>query len=1290
MYKPNNKKMLTVLIAVAMIFSAFAILSFAAEPAYAAASGTVSYTPTTVTAAQVESSYAEIGTTGVYTPIIAASGGTFGSGSTVYFYWSTTDSSAGLIPTATGGTSLTYAFSTGLGANQVSLSNTVLTPNTAWSSTVALTGGETLYLLASDTAFTSTTPPSGAQFASSSPFTVTVPHTLAPTLLLSSTATGTATNHISVASGGKVYVSGSGYSSGATSATIYFNYDGSSQILGTVSISAGAIVVTALTVPTAMPELPSPGYYGLVAAANSGETADAALEITPAVTFTPNVVGNTAGQVISISGTGFLPNGYIQTNNAIASPTETNAQVQVGADGSFTVSVTTTGSLSSPPATVPITVNEYSTPTSTSVITSAVGHVYTSAPSYNAMTVLLTLAGSSSGSYISGSTGHFEALDFPASTSFELMVGPVAAESFTTNAVGGFAGSFVIPATLPYVSSGYTVTAVNAAMGLYAQTPATLTIDPNATVSMLSPGYSYLPSGYLEDETGTSTFVVSGTGFGADLPIAIVSSSGGSSGQVSLYFSPSSTLFTSGATDMFILPAGKAHTNLNGSFNVTILLDANGDSVFAMSTLVTLTAYTSTVAATTINAFKEYVSPSITVSATGSGVSGQAGASYTSTNLDIITVSSASLLPSEKYSLMFGSSVITTFTTTTTGAIGTTTGISVSPAPLPATGSIAFVVPSLSSGYYPINFALSGSNIAIADPVSSFFLITNAGSNPTVVVQDVGGFYTGAPAVAGLGVGSSASDVVGDTINVFAYNFPAGSNTFKFFGADSILPATGPTAYTATGAYLESSGGAVTIPAVPGGSYLISAEASNSVSGPQVAAPSNAAIFTVIGYLTGTSYISEAGVYGYETTVGASVTFGATGLAPNTNYVGVFNGQVLLNSNGVPITYLTDSMGSLSSQSFTVPNVYASQTNGFSLYNFSLAPFYSQKTLVTTANVAVDFPSTITISPDPQAFPGEMVSFTWTPTTEPSLTSTSSIDVTVYLNNLAYTTVLGTFVYSSPASTSYIEGAFNMPNGVPNTIFALSFGWSYSFGSDSVLGSTLGSSTLSQSYIGTSMAPIELVNGTGASVVSISAAGIASIITSSVDQALAVPLSELSANITALHGDIATITTSFGTMTATLQAINATVASIESGQVVVMTKLGSIETSLASLNASLTAFNGNVAMINTTLGQVQTSLSSIGTQVTANANGIATIKTDLGTVQGQIVSTNGNISTIKTSLGTLTANVSTVQKQTSGFPTLEIFLIVIIVLVLITLVVAFLAVSAANKAARRATEEKKQ
>ncbi|MEM3845980.1 MAG: hypothetical protein QXU98_09790, partial [Candidatus Parvarchaeota archaeon] len=125
MFKPNNKKMLTVLIAVAMIFSAFAILSFAAQPAYAtSSSGIVTYNPTTL---GVRSSSGS----DLIPTVAFVSGGTFSSGSTVYFYLSTTDSSSGLVSLdAIGNTTLTAASPTSLNQAVTFSSSFPVTPGT--------------------------------------------------------------------------------------------------------------------------------------------------------------------------------------------------------------------------------------------------------------------------------------------------------------------------------------------------------------------------------------------------------------------------------------------------------------------------------------------------------------------------------------------------------------------------------------------------------------------------------------------------------------------------------------------------------------------------------------------------------------------------------------------------------------------------------------------------------------------------------------------------------------------------------------------------------------------------------------------------------------------------------------------------------------------------------------------------------------------------------------------------------------------------------------------------------
>ena len=1265
MYKPNNKKILTVLIAVAMIFSALAVLSLAAEPAYAA-TPSITFTPSELTAAQTGKP-SEIGTTGVYNPTIATTSQISDSSSaTIYFYWSTSSSLTG-IPSS----EAYYYSATPSVAGQTYIStDTVLTPSSSALNGPTFTAGESAYLIASTQ---SSSPTSAVGYGV---FTVS---SLAPTLDL---AGGTSA---SAAAGSTISVSGSGYNTSATSVTLYFNYSGSSVVLGTVSLKAGSIASNQkITVPTNMPELTSPGYYAIVALDSSpGETAVAALEITPAVTFSPNVIGTSAGQVISVTGNGFQASGWIQLNSATASITETNSAVQVGSDGSFSVTMTTTATVTSITS---VTIKEYSTQTGGSSIASASAYVYPSTPGYSAMTVELASSASSlpssANSEVSGAmTAYFVAINFPANTALELTVGPISVLSFTTNSNGGYAGTYIVPTGLP--AGAYTVTAINSGEGLSAQTTAQLTLSGAFSVSSLTPGYSYLPSGYLEGETGSSSFAVSGTGFGAGESIVVAYSGTGTASEVTL-------LFASGLSGDFQIAQTSPATALNGSFNVTVdIIDNTG---LTANTAVSLSVYDgTTLIPSSVTAFVAYVSPTVTIDTGPTATSTSLlGAPSSSSSPDYILVTSNTLLPSTTYTLMFGTSDVTSFTTTSSGAI---TGKGLNGAPTPTSG-IEFPVPSVSSGYYPINLALSGGAISIANPLASFFLVTVSGGTPTVVVQDTGAVT--APAPAGQAVGSSASDTAGDTISIFAYNFPAGSTAITLFSADKLFTAissgTGYASDTSGGAYATGTNfGGITVGTEPAGSYLVSAYAT-SAGATVYAAPSNSAVYTLIGSFNAAKYTVD---------VGQKESFSANGLAPNTNYVLLFNGMDITPSSS---PYTSDSSGAISTTTFTVPYVSSNLTLGYSYYSLQLAPISNPTSAaaVASAKVKVEANTAITLSTSSQyAFPGQLVQFTVNALTAPSnfvFPSGSSPGPIQYFANISLN---GTLIATVPATfqtgsggTTYLNGSFINPNNAPGSYYLITFtGYEQVSSLTSTGGSVTGGSIVQLALGNSQSGFFGLVSGNGALLTGISPAEIATLeaaINSTVSTSLNVPIADLNAAITSINGAVAKLKTTVGNITTDLSTINATVASIQKGMVLVQTDLGSISTSLASLNASLVAFNGNVVMINTTLGQVQTSLSSIGTQVTANGNGIATVKTDIGTVQGQITSTNGNITAIHTALGDLNATVNKISTSTTGIPTLEIFLIVIIVLVLITLVLAFLAVSAANKAARRATEEKKQ
>ena len=147
----NIKRGLTIAISLIMLVSVLLVISPASS---ATASGSVSYTPTVFSA-------------GVQT-LTVASGGTFGSGSTVYFYISTTTSSAGIIGS--------YVGSYTLAGGTTTLSNShfkIIIPS-------SIAPGS-YYLLASDS---SSPTSSSAQFTSPALITVS---SLSPIFSISGT-----------------------------------------------------------------------------------------------------------------------------------------------------------------------------------------------------------------------------------------------------------------------------------------------------------------------------------------------------------------------------------------------------------------------------------------------------------------------------------------------------------------------------------------------------------------------------------------------------------------------------------------------------------------------------------------------------------------------------------------------------------------------------------------------------------------------------------------------------------------------------------------------------------------------------------------------------------------------------------------------------------------------------------------------------------------------------------------------------------------------------------------------
>ena len=1252
MSKTNTKKMLTVMISIAMVFSALAILSFAATPAFATATGTVTYNPTTFGESLSGSTY-------TMTPTyVTANGGTFNSGSTVYFYISSTTSASGV---NTG--SLTAALPFGeasigsvtLSGGSTTLSNTVVKLFTSVSGTHDYSG--TWYILASD----------GATFSVNNQFTVAGQITVVTSqpsieVYLSDGATqAVGSNALNV--GGTGIVKGTGFDSGA-SVTVYLSYAGGTTLVTTTASNTGSIKAS-FTVPAVSGTVDTSGNviasgsYNVIALETNtlsgsysvgGVTADSTMDVGPAVTVAPASTNGNSGSVFTITGSGFVAGETIAAST-ISSVSDSikigttyvyNSLVTVGSDGSFTVSVTTISALSSTgPVSVVIVTGS---PTQTDTFTDA---VYVSVPNTAALGFSFydAYSASSTAGQPNDSPVYATVWNFPAGTSVTVALGGVTLGTVTTDSNG----YGVLTTSIPAMSYGQYTPTASTSSGFYKQTSAFYVnslyyVNDSAGNTMTtSTPFEYVPyDGSLTvvayGLSPLQTYTVTDTGTGGDVISngVVVSLNVGSYNSASTAFYPA----LNGTLIFTYQPYYASSYSSSITTGTSKLAEFTSGDVYSSGT----TTDTAT-SNTAIADYKEIGGAGVSVS---TATTRTQGTIYSATSSQSVTAALSNLIPigstvypteSTSYSLYLDSSLVsvslssggTSSSSFTAGSGGTVT--------------VYFTEPSSSAGMQFVNVTYKGST------GSSYLGSGNLISSTAATSTGLYASYT----------------LKTQSLLIAGFGFVAGESFQLWY-------------MTYTGAVEINSGS-------------ITADANGAVSASVSLLHEPAGTYGVFVKRTGYSAVSSVSytVSPYFKSLGGGyVTYGSSmgtvtayGLQPSTYY------ELLLSGTYVD-EQLSDSSGTWS-YAETVPLIAAGT------HSLTLGLASSASTPVVSQSFTVIANSKLVLSTSSQyAFPGQLVQFSASTFTAPPLDLTTTGPTTI--EYFAQISLNGTLIATVPASLSSgtLSGSFINPNNAAGSYYYITItGYEQIGSANSALGGSLTSGSIIQAAL--SGGPVSdffgLVSGNGALLTGISASEIATLeadINSSVSTSLTVPIAQLNAAITSINGAVATLKTTVGNITTDLSTINATVRSIESGQVTVLTDLGSISTSLASLNASLVAFNNNVVTINTTLGQVVTSLGSIQTQVTANGNGIATVKTAVGTIQGQIVSTNGNVSTIKTSLGTLTTSVGNVSKQTQGFPTLEIFLIVIIVLVLITLVISFLAVSAANKAARRATEEKKQ
>ena len=1209
MSKTNTKKTLTVMISIAMVFSALAILSLTATPAFAA-TGTITSNPTNlaITGGNLEST------------IVVFNGGTFNSTATITFYIGTT---------AAFSTNYKLTGSVTLPAGATTMSNTVVTLS---SSGLSLTAG-TWYIAATDhisaTAFTT---PEAVTLTSVSP---------------SFTAVGT-TNV-----GTSQELTGSNFDASA-SVAVYLDYAGYSVVIGTTTTDSSGAFDFYATIPAL-----AQGTYNLVAQETNslstsftegGITADSSMTIAPAITITPGSTDGAAGAAFTIVGSGFASGDSIAASSPGSSSTGSDitiggsdtyfSAITVASDGSFTASVTTISSIAS---TAGGGKSVVITDLSSSPVTFT-NYVYVSVPDPAALGFIFGVTATVSGVYNVGGAVTTAVWNFPADTSVSIYLGSVLVGTATTDS-NGF-GKLPSTTTVPAIPASTSGTAYNAyattSVGLVKEVPSAANTTIKSDYQVTDPSNSMMTSSSVESFPSTGNYIVSA--FGLD-PTATYSWT--DSVAALSTSSPSVVKVTAGS---YSSSTGDFTPAANGTLNFTyapaFTTPAAGSAATASFTLEN-TVSSIDVAAYHTYTFEYSTITLVSVSSPGYFNNQGAGTSGLSFTQSGFITAGSTIYPgnTSKYNVYIGSNELT---------IGGVTAISTSTLATLAT----YTNPSLTSGVYNLSVVYNG------QPISSAIF-----TEPIII--SAGGTSLTSGGIA-LELNSAQSKYV-----LVGYGFD-GSDTIT----GGYMSSTGYTAWTFTttlssstnGVFITSNGPAYPLNDVSGTYY---AYATASLSGSTNTVSTS---YTVSPSLTISSPSTSSGP------IDTVITGYATGLQSQANY------DVYLGSNYIT-TLTSTATGAIGSSGSPSTLVSASDFPLVPAGKYTLSLDSSgTTTAVASATFTVKANSDLTLGTSSQyAFPGQIVTFSATGFSLP----TPFVTAGGTLHYFAQIALNGTIIATVPAtlSSTTLYGAFENPNNVSTAYYKLTItGYAQASTLTSSAGSITDGGFAQEALTGSVSDFFGLVSGNGALLTGITSSEIAILeadINSTVSTSLTVPISQLNAAITSINGAVATLKTTVGNITTDLSTINATVASISSGQALVLTDLGSISTSLASLNASLVAFNNNVVTINTTLGQVVTSLGSVQTQVKANANGIATVTTDIGTVQGQIVSQNGNITTVKTSLGTLTANVSKVQSQTSGFPTLEIFLIVIIVLVLITLVISFLAVNAANKAARRATEEKK-
>ncbi len=1135
-----RRRIFSVLLAIFMVSSIFLIITTTAAPA-SAASGSISMDPVTF----AHSSTATIA---------LVNGGTFGSGSTVKFYASSTT-------TFTSSNTVVATYVLTSGTTSLSNANVSFDPN-------LLTSGS-YYIAASDD--------SGSSFTGSVAITVTSQN---PSISVSKST---------VTPGSTETVTGSGFDSGSTLA-LYLNYPSGTTLVSSFAVSELNTGVS-FTVPNDLPGSASGTKYYVVAqetsasSVNYGITADTSFLLTPSVTVSPLSINGASSSTFSVSGYGF-PAGKSFSASTSSTPVGTIQFAGVDAinpafvsdnAGSFTVTVSGLSSaisLSAYNGVQEITVHD-----SASTAYSNVGTVIVSQSDPALTGFSFAVTATTGSTYNVNDAAVATVWDFPASQTVTFWMGNTEVGTLTTDSNGAGQLATVVPA-LP--GGTYTPLATSSASSL-------TTSPTSGTSSYTIAAYFTVndPTGYnmlaLTSNTGEylpATALVTIHAYGLvpstttyDFQDSIVAPSGiGAAGLVSSVIagseSSSSGEFTpaNNGTVIFTYSPGYSSESTGTEASIT---SSNSVSGYDSSSY----AYY-TIGGATVNTPSSF--SIIKSGLTGQGLSVSGLVPYTAVLYPGVT---------NEYNLYIGNTEQTLSfknhnSVTTSGTVFDT-----------GDSSISYDAPSL-SGVYDLNITYNGGSVGTLSVGTQQIVISSAGASPsdgTIQVVNlstaghfevVGYGFEATPSLYFTTSGSTITNVGSRTLtygafvyaltpaaepagtySVFTLITSSGTNYFLYtsytISASLSLSATSdtvgtsitatasgvvPTTYyglyfgtsllsTNTGSSLKS-GVSFTVPTVPAGTYAVSVEPQGTTTVTAkhsftVKANSDITLGTSSQYAFPTELVSFS-VKGLTAGTAPSPGTGGTASIVQTYAIVYLNGSFF---EQVPASYSSSTLTGY----LQTPN-----DNSGSYYSLSFGAVdqYSVKT-ETSSGLYV--------------YSTDYVSYS----------GSSGSD---YLGLVSGNGAFLTGITSSQIAT--LETDINATLSVPISQL------------DASVTNIQNDVAQISTDFGTMSATLSSINATVASI----SQGVVYLETS-LGQ-VKTSLASLNATVVALNGDTATISTAVGVFNTTINNINATVT-INKGDI------ATIQTDLGTFTGNVTSVSNGIANIQTKLGTIQTNTNQV-------------------------------------------------------------------------------------------------